>query len=357
MTEIDAFFYQNRIIVKRGKEYKTGEVLLVYLSRDFDDLTAMQNQCKHYAVNLHYPETRSEIRVVNQLFRQAHNFFSILYQLIGSLPPYDSMPPRKDVFAEMLDYYEWLINMSSDGKSNDCVPLDEIDEAEDMDKVLQFDAELKALIVEHQTFLEDLIRVQKVFAPFLERIHHRSEFLSNEETAEVLAAFMQKTEKSMHSYDKLKPSGTMTMTYQVTQDNNRPVLCEQYHFTTIGAFLYVELFKGLQNHYLPKRCGYCGRYFLLESAYFSDYCTREVEGMNGKRCRDLGHRKKYADKIKNDPVWLTYSRAYKAHYARFLKKKMTQAEFQVWADYALDLRQKALDGAITFEEYQAEIKK
>ena len=76
-----------------------------------------------------------------------------------------------------------------------------------------------------------------------------------------------------------------------------------------------------------------------------------------KRCRDLGHRKKYADKIKNDPVWLTYSRAYKAHYARFLKKKMTQAEFQVWADYALDLRQQALDGTIEFKTYMEEIRK
>ena len=244
-----------------------------------------------------------------------------MYQLIASLPPYDSMPPQKDAFDEMREKYEWIINMSSDGKSNDCVPLDEIDEAEDMDRVLQFDAGLKALIAEHQTFLEDLLRVQQVFAPFLERVHHRSEFLSNEETAAVLDAFMRDTDKLIHSYDKLKPSGTMTMTYQVLHDNDHPVLCEQYHFTTIGAFLYVELFKGLQNHYLPKRCGYCGRYFLLESAYYSDYCTREVEDMNGKRCRDLGHRKKYADKIKNDPVWLTYSRAYKAHYARFLKKK------------------------------------
>lgn len=357
MTEIDAYFYQHQIIVKRGKEYKIGEVLLAYLSHDFGDLTAMLNQCKHYSVNLHYPETRSEIRTVNQLFRQAHNFFSVLYQLIASLPPYNSMPPLKDAFDEMREKYEWLINMSSDGKSNDCVPLDEIDEAEDMDRVLQFDAELKALIEEHQTFLEDLLRVQKVFAPFLERVHHRSEFLSNEETAAVLDAFMRDTDKLIHSYDKLKPSGTMTMTYQVLHDNDHPVLCEQYHFTTIGAFLYVELFKGLQNHYLPKRCGYCGRYFLLESAYYSDYCTREVEDMNGKRCRDLGHRKKYADKIKNDPVWLTYSRAYKAHYARFLKKKMTQAEFQVWADHALDLRQQALDGTIEFKTYMEEIRK
>ena len=53
-----------------------------------------------------------------------------------------------------------------------------------------------------------------------------------------------------------------------------------------------------------------------------------------KTCRDLGHFKKYSEKVANDPIWLTYNRAYKQHYARLLKKKMTQAEFQAWADYA-----------------------
>ena len=38
-------------------------------------------------------------------------------------------------------------------------------------------------------------------------------------------------------------------------------------------------------------------------------------------------------------------------------KKMTQAEFQVWADYALDLRQQALDGTLGFKEYQEELRK
>ena len=76
----------------------------------------------------------------------------------------------------------------------------------------------------------------------------------------------------------------------------------------------------------------------------------------GKVCRDVGHRKKYADKVKNDPVWLTYSRAYKAHYARYMKKKMTQAEFQQWADFALDIREQALNEKISFEEYAEKIK-
>jgi hypothetical protein len=52
-----------------------------------------------------------------------------------------------------------------------------------------------------------------------------------------------------------------------------------------------------------------------------------------------------------------YHKGYKAHYARYLKKKMTQAEFQVWADYALDLRQQALDGVIEFNVYREEIRK
>lgn len=79
--------------------------------------------------------------------------------------------------------------------------------------------------------------------------------------------------------------------------------------------------------------------------------------MEDKVCRDLGHRKKYADKVKNDPIWLAYSRAYKQHYARFLKKKITQAEFQQWADFALEIRQKAIDGVLGLEEFMREIRK
>ncbi len=52
-----------------------------------------------------------------------------------------------------------------------------------------------------------------------------------------------------------------------------------------------------------------------------------------------------------------YHKGYKAHYARYLKKKMTQAEFQKWADYAIVLRNKALDGEIGYDEYVREMKK
>ena len=42
---------------------------------------------------------------------------------------------------------------------------------------------------------------------------------------------------------------------------------------------------------------------------------------------------------------------------RYLKKKMTQSEFQKWADYAIVLRNNALDGEIEYDEYVREMKK
>ena len=45
------------------------------------------------------------------------------------------------------------------------------------------------------------------------------------------------------------------------------------------------------------------------------------------------------------------------HGGRLLKKKMTQAEFREWADFALELRQRAYDKELSFEEYETEIRK
>ena len=47
---------------------------------------------------------------------------------------------------------------------------------------------------------------------------------------------------------------------------------------------------------------------------------------------------KYDDKCRTDPIRLAYNRAYKAHYARYMKKKMTTAQFEQWSRYAVRLR-------------------
>ena len=40
-----------------------------------------------------------------------------------------------------------------------------------------------------------------------------------------------------------------------------------------------------------------------------------------------------------------------------VKKKMTQTEFQKWADYAIVLRNKALNGDVDYDDYVREMKK
>ena len=87
------------------------------------------------------------------------------------------------------------------------------------------------------------------------------------------------------------------------------------------------------------------------------YCDKPLPDDKNKTCRDVGVKRKYDDKCKNDPIWQTYNRAYKAHYARYMKKKMTISEFEKWSRYASDLRDKALAGKIEFEQYYIDIRR
>ena len=78
---------------------------------------------------------------------------------------------------------------------------------------------------------------------------------------------------------------------------------------------------GYAQLYLPAVSVHRGSVFLRTSGRYYDFCERVVKGTNGKTYRDIGAHKKYDEKCKSDPVWLAYNRAYKAHYARLLKKK------------------------------------
>ena len=134
---------------------------------------------------------------------------------------------------------------------------------------------------------------------------------------------------------------------------------EDLHFLldSLGAFLYFDFFRGLSQSYIPKRCDNCGMFFLLEAGKHSSYCERPLEDDPEKTCRDVGARKKYGDKCKTDPVWLAYNRAYKTHYARYMKKKMTIAEFEQWSRQAIEWRNQAETGELEQAEYERLLKK
>ncbi|MCM1276509.1 MAG: DUF6076 domain-containing protein [Lachnospiraceae bacterium] len=323
-------------------------------------------RCRDYVAVLRYPEEQSEKENCDEFFQSAMMFFGEIESIIFSLPPYNSMNISRNRLYDLLVENPSIWEIETDEKGNrlellehfdTMLMISELNDPDLIDDVVKFNGKVKALATEYAVFIEDLIRLEKVYKPFLDKLHSQCRYLDNSETAAIVAEFISENSHKTQTYDKLQPSGNIRLSYTVLEKKKNPILCESYHFNTIGAFLYIELFKGLEQRYLPIKCGHCGRYFLLESGKFSQYCTRPIKGNEGKVCRDVGFREKYADKIKSDPVWLIYSRAYKQHYARYLKKKMSQAEFQRWADFALELRQRAIDGEIGIDEYEGKMRK
>lgn len=100
-----------------------------------------------------------------------------------------------------------------------------------------------------------------------------------------------------------------------------PTLCERIVFNDIGSFLYYDFFCGLNNKCFPMICKNCGSYFLLDGGKFTQYCDNPIKGTNGSTCRSVGARQRYAEKCKSNPILGTYEKAYKAHYARVMKKR------------------------------------
>ena len=365
MTGFSAYFNGNTVYINGEKKYVLGEILERILDKRYRELDKLYSECKRYEAILHYPEDMREANESEKLFQGASSFYAKIEQMIANTPPYSSMDIQRDTLRTILNMHSWAFEEDEieDEVTKEHyhfyvrIASDEMEDAELLRDIYILNDQLKAFATEMRIFIEDILRVKRTFEPFIEKIHSESRYLDNNETAQVISNFKNKPQYSLYPYERLEPSGTMQLSYEVLKKRKISELCQHYTFTTLGGYLYIELFKGLESHYLPKKCGYCGKYFLLTAGSFSDYCTRVIERMDGRTCRDMGHRKKYADKIRSNPYWNVYSKAYKQHYARYMKKKMTQAEFAEWADYALELRDKAENGEIEFEVYVEEIRK
>ena len=213
--------------------------------------------------------------------------------------------------------------------------------------------DLRAMIEPYIDLLDTLTHLPDTYGRFLdEYIHSRDKFLTDAEIAEVYEKYVKVEERQI-----IKPSGVMSLECKPIKQGSKSVWCDVYTFNSLSAFLYFDFFRGLRSGFIPKRCVHCGRYFLLTSGRYYDFCERAVKGTNGKTCRDIGAHKKYEEKCKSDPIWLAYNRAYKNHYSRVLKKKMTKSEFRTWSDWAKVYRDKAIAGKVRIGEYEKRIRK
>ena len=123
-------------------------------------------------------------------------------------------------------------------------------------------------------------------------------------------------------------------------DHSQPTeLVERVFFDRLIDFIYVELMKGIQKGYIPKRCHNCGHWFLQEPGLTYAYCERIAPGETEKTCRDIGSRQNYQTKLRENPIWNTHSRIYKRYFARIKAGTMTKTEFEIWSRKALAERE------------------
>ena len=119
-------------------------------------------------------------------------------------------------------------------------------------------------------------------------------------------------------------------------------LVEAMRFYSIRDFLYVELLKGLQKGFIPKRCLNCGRWFLQTPGPACSYCSALAPGETERTCREVGAASGFRFKVRNNEVWRVHQRAYKKYFARTKKNTMSKRAFADWVVTAERLRDEAL---------------
>ena len=203
------------------------------------------------------------------------------------------------------------------------------------------------LLSDYFELAEDLLVVQERYSWFVKELFARQALKRDSDqyawqlTDNNLDAFV--SGKNLGLRREVDPAASTVQYELVTASDGTPRLFEKRHFTTLLDFVYTDLMHGLMYGHAPKQCKLCGRFFLQERGFVYEYCVGSAPDESGKTCREVGARQSFRAKVKSSEIWQIHQRAYKKYYARVMKKHMTKAEFNVWAQKAERLRDNALE--------------
>ncbi len=370
MFSFRASFWNTDVYINGQEKYAANEILTAYLN-EADELLRIPwiGDLKRLRHDLMIEADMEYCRVENYNSNvwEAVKILDSLNEAIDRMPPYDRIYVRGHyMLTDLLNEYKELFNRAfvMDEEDEELSRLTQFEpdvsdrewpEPDLPESAEDFNAELAAFFDSYLGLLAACREVKKVYAPFVTGILHREPaFPDSHALAKMFRDF---EEREGHPFQKMK-CRMSSFAYQPQKGaDGQMIFCEQIEFLDLRSFLYYDFWNGLRLNRLPTKCGLWRRYFLLEGGKYSRYCTNPLPDEPGKTCRDVGSKRRYDDRCRTDPVWQTYNRAYKAHYARYMKKKMTAGEFEAWSRMASELRDRAVQDLISFEEYCAQIKK
>lgn len=359
MFGLNAYFHADSVYIDECT-YKANEILTFCLNLSTGNLDEIVTRLfwLRGKVQLQVGGDQDYCNAYDSYVQEAQNLFFRIGNLAMEIPVYQKHLHDVVDIAWLVEYLnEFPYWDATDEHFEPDVLTLESDDPEIVLAIQKLNKRIGNLFDEYIFFVHDLIRVRRGYTDLLDNyVHVKSRYLNERELAEAYRSYLEDT-KQKKDCGKVAGSNAMTLRYEPYRFPGEPdKLCESYLFDGLSTFLYVDFFRGLRLKYIPKRCDNCGRYFLIAAGKYNNYCERVLEDDPDRTCRDIGARRKYDEKCKDDPVWLAYNRAYKTHYARYMKKKMTTAQFEQWSRQAVEWRNAAAAGRLPQEEYERMIK-
>ena len=351
------------------------EILLHYLNMKTEKVEKMRQQLAELRRKCRYVEEYAE--TYNENVHRAQAVMHRVIEFFAKLPPYNRIQIPEEMRSDgelllLLNQFDFLFDYGID--TDEYIDPDEdednlfvsdetgftdirtgetyldmfiIDDVTFEDReydgdIVKLNQKIDALFDKYIDLLDDVLRVKKMYAPFLDTYN------SGDKQKALQELFAAKGQVDPAMY--LNRAEHMNIIYKLDDSGE---LCRTVEYTSLGAFLYMELMEGLEQGSVPRKCANCGRYFLQAGGYDTEYCDNIAPGETTKTCKDVGAKNTFDQKVKTNPVWQLHQRAYKTHYARMKKKNMTQQEFLEWSNKAADLRDQCLAGKITVDEFKA----
>lgn len=394
MFNFKAYFWNSDVYINEKYRFDSNEILTAYLNDsqwkylDSDDYIYRLKSLKQRLIvspDMDYQFYKN----YNSTVYKTMNLLDYLNDIIKKLPPYNKLFDNSIIklddilndfryfFEDGMDYDDYTyaqfnedtVNEYGMGEKDDIgnysmrlykfqlFPPEQIDMEDDDIRhlLLNLNKTVSGFIDMYIGFVKAFIQAHQVYEPFLINYFHQKDSFPT--AGEAAAHFENFNNANSKNFRKIKCKMEAFGYRALKGESGELILCEEIRFNDLGSFLYYDFFNGIKQNFVPNRCHNCGKYFLIRGKWYYTYCDKPLANEPDKTCRDVGSKRSYDKKCKTDPVWQTYNRAYKAHYARCMKKKMTISEFEEWSRFASDIRDKALAGEIEFEKYYTDIRK
>lgn len=131
----------------------------------------------------------------------------------------------------------------------------------------------------------------------------------------------------------------------------KPEIFEMIVLDTGWALMRYEIMKMITQGIPIKVCSNCNRYFISTGRNDREYCSRSLDNHSVKTCQTEGALIKLKNKIKTDPIYREYRKAYKRYNSRTRTGSMKQSDFFEWSEEAQEKRDICLSGELKYDDF------